>query len=80
VVEDAGVAEIVLGRHPSLAEAVAAARPIRARGFEVRVREALAPSFVYHVRYGQFARHADAQAYREALAHRGIQSRVVKLR
>jgi hypothetical protein len=80
VVEDAGVAEIVLGRHPSLAEAVAAARPIRARGFEVRVREALAPSFVYHVRYGQFARRADAQAYREALAHRGIQSRVVKLR
>jgi hypothetical protein len=80
VVEEAGVAEIVLGRHPSLAEAVAAARPLRARGFEVRVNEALAPSSQYHIRYGQFARRADAQAYREALARRGIRSRVVKVR
>jgi len=80
VVEEAGVPEVVVSRHPSLAEAVAAARPLRARGFEVRVREALAPSFLYLVRYGQFARHADAQAYREALARRGIESRVVKVR
>jgi cell division protein FtsN len=80
VVEDGGVAEVTVGRHPSLAEAVAAARPLRARGLEVRVTEALAPSFRYHVRYGQFARRADAQSYREALARRGIQSRVVKVR
>ena len=80
VVEEAGVPEVVLGRHPSLAAAVAAARPVRARGFEVRVSEALAPSGQYHIRYGQFARRADAQAYREALARRGIQSRVVKVR
>jgi hypothetical protein len=80
VVEEAGVPEVVLGRHPSLAAAVAAARPIRAKGFEVRVSEALAPSGQYHLRYGQFARRADAQAYREALARRGIQSRVVKVR
>jgi hypothetical protein len=80
VVEESGVAEIVLGRHRSLAEAVAAARPLRARGFEVQVNEALAPSGQYHIRYGQFARRADAQAYREALARRGIQSRVVKVR
>jgi hypothetical protein len=80
VVEDAGGPEVVLGRHPSLAAAVAAARPIRARGFEVRVSEALAPSGQYHIRYGQFARRADAQAYREALTRRGIQSRVVKVR
>jgi len=80
VVEEAGVAEIVLGRHRSLAEAVASARPLRARGFEVRVNEALAPSGQYHIRYGQFARRADAQAYREALARRGIRSRVVKVR
>ena len=80
VVEEAGIAEIVLGRHPSLAEAVAAARPLRARGFEVRVNEALVPSGQYHIRYGQFARRADAQAYREALARRGIGSRVVKVR
>ncbi|HEX9710635.1 MAG TPA: SPOR domain-containing protein [Candidatus Thermoplasmatota archaeon] len=80
VVEEAGVAEIVLGRHRSLAGAVAAARPLRARGFEVRVHEALAPSGQYHIRYGQFARRADAQAYREALARRGIRSRVVKVR
>jgi cell division protein FtsN len=80
LVEEGGVAEVTVGRHPSLAEAVAAARPLRARGFEVRVTEALAPSFRYHVRYGQFAGWADAQAYREALARRGIQSRVVKVR
>ncbi|HEY7139310.1 MAG TPA: SPOR domain-containing protein [Methylomirabilota bacterium] len=80
VVEEAGVPEVVLGRHSSLAAAVAAARPIRARGFEVRVSEALAPSGQYHIRYGQFARRADAQAYREALARRGIASRVVKVR
>jgi hypothetical protein len=80
VIEEAGIAEIVLGRHPSLAEAVAVARPLRARGFEVRVNEALVPSSQYHIRYGQFARRADAQAYREALARRGIGSRVVKVR
>jgi hypothetical protein len=80
VVEEAGVPEVVLGRHPSLAAAVAAARPVRSRGFEVRVSEALAPNGQYHIRYGQFARHADAQAYREALARRGIVSRVVKVR
>ncbi len=80
VVEDGGIAEVVLGRHPSLAEAVAAARPLRARGFDVRVNEALAPGSQYHIRYGQFAQRADAQAYREALAQRGISSRVVKVR
>jgi hypothetical protein len=80
VVGEAGGPEVVLGRHPSLAAAVAAARPLRARGFEVRVTEALAPSGQYHLRFGQFVRRADAQAYREALARRGIQSRVVKVR
>ena len=80
VVQDAGVAEVIVGRHASLAEAVAAARPLRARGFEVRVNEALAPGSQYHIRYGQFARRADAQAYREALEQRGIRSRVVKVR
>jgi cell division protein FtsN len=80
VVEEAGMAEVVVGRHASLAEAVAAARPLRARGFEVRVSEALAPGTQYHIRYGQFARRADAQAYRDALAERGIRSRVVKVR
>lgn len=80
IVEEGGIAEVVLGRHPSLAEAVAAARPLRARGFEVRVNEALAPGSQYHIRYGQFAQRADAQAYREALAQRGIRSRVVKVR
>ena len=80
VVEEGGIPEVVLGRHPSLAAAVAAARPLRARGFEVRVSAALVPSGQYHIRYGQFARRADAQAYREALARRGIVSRVVKVR
>jgi hypothetical protein len=80
VVEEAGVPEVVLGRHPSLAAAVAAARPLRARGLDVRVTEALAPGAQYHLRYGQFARRVDAQAYRDALARRGIQSRVVKVR
>ena len=80
IVEEAGASEVILGRHASLAAAVAAARPLRARGFEVRVSEALAPSGQYHLRYGQFSRRADAQAYREALARRGIPSRVVKVR
>lgn len=80
IVEEAGTSEVILGRHASLAAAVAAARPLRARGFEVRVSEALAPSGEYHLRYGQFTRRADAQAYREALARRGIASRVVKVR
>jgi hypothetical protein len=80
VVEETGVTEVVLGRHPSLAAAVAAARPLRTRGLEVRVSEVLAPNGQYHIRYGQFARRADAQAYREALARRGIPSRVVKVR
>lgn len=80
IVEEAGASEVILGRHASLAAAVAAARPLRARGFEVRVSEALAPSGQYHLRYGQFTRRADAQAYREALARRGIASRVVKVR
>jgi hypothetical protein len=80
VVEEGGIPEVVLGRHPSLAAAVAAARPVRARGFEVHVSEALVPTGQYHLRYGQFARRADAQAYREALARRGIASRVVKVR
>ncbi len=80
VVEEGGAPELVLGRHPSLAAAVAAARPVRARGFEVRVSEAVGPSGQYHIRYGQFARRADAQAYRESLARRGIVSRVVKVR
>jgi hypothetical protein len=80
IVEEAGASEVLLGRHASLAAAVAAARPLRARGFEVRVSEALAPSGQYHLRYGQFARRADAEAYREALARRGIASRVVKVR
>jgi len=80
VVDETGAPEVVLGRHPSLAAAVAAARPIRTRGFEVRVSEALAPNGQYHIRYGQFARRADAQAYRDALARRGIVSRVVKVR
>ena len=79
IVEEAGTSEVILGRHTSLAAAVAAARPLRARGFEVRVSEALAPSGEYHLRYGQFARRADAQAYREALTRRGIASRVVKV-
>ncbi len=80
VVEESGITEVVLGRHATLSAAVAAARPLRAKGFEVRVGEVLAPNGQYHIRYGQFARRADAQAYREALARRGITSRVVKVR
>ena len=80
VLERAGIMEVVIGQHPSLGEAVAVARPLRARGLEVRVSEAVAPSVVYHVRYGQFDRRGDAQAFRESLALRGIHGRVVKVR
>jgi hypothetical protein len=44
------------------------------------VSEALASKALYHIRYGQFARLADAEAYREALERRGIRSRIVKVR
>jgi hypothetical protein len=80
VVDAAGVSEVVLGRYPALAEAVAAARPLRLRGLEVRVSEAVATTALYHIRYGQFARRDDAQAYLEALERRGIRGRIVKVR
>jgi hypothetical protein len=80
VVEEAGVSEVVLGRYPALAEAVAAARPLRLRGLDVRVSEAVASTALYHIRYGQFARRDDAQAYLEALERRGIRGRIVKVR
>jgi len=67
-------------RLPSLGEAIAAARPLRARGFEVRVSEALSQAAIYFLRYGQFSTRAQAQALRNELARGGIKSRVVKVR
>jgi cell division protein FtsN len=69
--------EVVVAQLPSLGEAVAAARPFRARGIDVRVTEALAPIVVYHLRYGRFERRGEAQALREQLAREGIPSQVV---
>lgn len=80
VVEAAGAAEVLVDRLPSLGEAIAAARPLRARDFEVRVSEAVSPTVVYHIRYGQFGTRAQAQAFSEDLARTGIKSRVVKIR
>jgi hypothetical protein len=71
--------EVVVAQLHSLGEAVAAARPLRARGLDVRVTEALAPIVIYHLRYGRFARRADAQTLREELAREGIPGRVVSL-
>jgi len=69
--------EVVVAQLASLGEAVAAARPFRTRGIDVRVTEALAPIVVYHLRYGRFERRVEAQALREELAREGIPSRVV---
>ena len=77
VVDGAEPAEVVVSRLPSLGDAVAAARPLRARGFEVHVTEALAPTVIYHLRYGRFEKRADAQALHDELVRSGIRSRVV---
>ena len=79
VVDGADGPEVVVAQTRSLGEAVAAARPLRARGAEVRVTEALAPIVVYQLRYGRFDRRADAQTLREELARDGVASRVVGL-
>jgi hypothetical protein len=71
--------EVVVAQTRSLGEAVAAARPFRARGAQVRMTEALAPIVVYQLRYGHFGRRADAQTLREELARDGVASRVVGL-
>ena len=77
VAEGTETAEVVVARLPSLGEAVSAARPLRERGFEVRVTEALAPTVIYHLRYGRFDKRADAQTLRDELARDGIRSRVL---
>jgi len=75
-----GASEVLVAQLPTLGEAVAAARPLRARGFQVRVSEALSPALIYHVRYGQFGTRAEAQARSDELTRSGIRSRVVKVR
>jgi len=80
VIEVDGGAEVVLDRLPSLREAVAAARAVRERGFEVQVAEDVTPTVIYHIRYGQFASPAAARARGEELARMGLENRVVKVR
>jgi hypothetical protein len=78
VVEGAEGVELVVQRLATLGEAIAAARPVRARGFEVRLDDGPSPVVIYHVRYGQFTSHAAAEARGEELALFGLVSRVVK--
>jgi cell division protein FtsN len=80
VAEIDGEVELVLERLPSLGDAIAATRVLRAQGLDVRVREAVTPVARYVVRYGQFASRADAEALGRELAGQGITSRVVKVR
>lgn len=80
VVEAGGEFSVLVHRLSSLREAVEAARALRAQGFEARVTEAVSPAVIYHIRYGHFARRADALAFREDLARSGITSRIVKIR
>lgn len=80
VAEIDGEVELVLERLPSLGDAIAATRLLRAQGLDVRVREAVTPVARYVVRYGQFASRADAEALGRELARQGITSRVVKVR
>lgn len=72
--------EVLLDRLPSLSEAIAAARPLRARDFDVRVEAETGPAVIYHIRYGQFGSQAAAQARSEELALLGVSPRVVKVR
>ena len=71
--------EVTVAQLRSLGEAVAAARPLRDRGLDVRISEALAPTVLYHLRYGRFEQRGEAQALREELARNGIVGRVVSL-
>lgn len=80
VIEPGDGPEVLLERLPSLGEAVAAARPLRARGFEVRVEAETGPAVIYHIRYGQFGSQPAAQARSEELALLGVTARVVKVR
>ncbi len=80
VVKAGGGAEVRVDRLPSLGEAIAVARPLRARGIEVRVSEGVSPTVIYHVRYGRFAKRADAEARSRDLTRSGVKSRVVKTR
>jgi cell division septation protein DedD len=72
--------EVQLDRLPSLHEAIAVARAVRARGFEARIEPDLSPAVIYHLRYGQFATQAVALARSEELALFGLPSRVVQMR
>jgi cell division protein FtsN len=72
--------ELQVDRLTALGEAIAAARPVRARGYDVRVDEDLRLTVIYHVRYGQFVTQAAAEARGEELALFGLPSRAVKIR
>ena len=76
---DEGV-ELVVERLATLGEAIVAARPVRKRGFEVRLDDGPSPVVIYHVRYGQFSSPARAEARAEELALFGVVSRVVKVK
>jgi len=80
VVEGEDGVQLQVERFLSFGEAVAAARSVRGRGYEVRVDEDLSPTVIYHVRYGQFPTPAAAEARGEELALFGLSSRVVKVR
>jgi hypothetical protein len=80
VVETEDGVDLVVDRLGSMSEAVAVARGLRARGFEVRVDEDLTPAVIYHIRYGQFASQAAADTRSGELALFGLASRVVKTR
>jgi hypothetical protein len=72
--------EVLVDRHGTLQEAVAAARALRSRGRATRVEEGFGPAVIYHIRYGQFATEAQAEARSEELAALGVASQVVKVR
>lgn len=80
VVEGGGGIVLQVDRLLSMGEAVAAARQVRERGYDVRVDEDLSPAVIYHVRYGQFPTQAAAEARGDELALFGVASRVVKVR
>ncbi|MGH7264399.1 MAG: SPOR domain-containing protein, partial [Candidatus Rokuibacteriota bacterium] len=72
--------EVLVERHGTLREAVAAARTLRSRGRAARVDEGFGPAVIYHIRYGQFGTEAQAEARSEELAALGVASQVVRVR
>lgn len=73
-----GQIRVEVTKSVSLKDAVATGRALRARGYEARIDSTESPTFIYHLRYGQFLSESEARARARELELLGIESRVVR--